>query len=265
MWGIPGVWRRVCAASPPPQPPPGVTRGGKKGVADDLAQSACRAPWVEAAGGLPPADHPRDGGTAMWECALLAWRSGGRALSAAGESGTRPALGRTGTSPGGVSGGQRDASRTPQTALWFCSGEGRVPAARVAWPPTPAGAFNTFTLPPLPAFSPPHIPSGRRSAGRALLTTRGLFSVRGTRFFGRRPRLRSLTCPLASQSAQAQQGGPRETAPRRPEVGQQPLPGAQLRAVTRPPRKPGNHTTTLLPGLHTGFGPPIHPALLQAG
>jgi hypothetical protein len=68
-----------------------------------LSRRAARPGWRRLEVSLQPITL----GTAALPCgSVLCWRGvRGRALSAAGESGTRPALGRTGTSPGGVSGG----------------------------------------------------------------------------------------------------------------------------------------------------------------
>jgi hypothetical protein len=67
-----------------------------------------------------------------------------------------------------------------------------------------------FTPSPLPFhLLPPHIPSGPRPAGRAPLTTRGLFLVSGTRFFCPCPPFSSLEGLWATQR---QRGGHRVSA-----------------------------------------------------
>jgi hypothetical protein len=89
-----------------------------------------------------------------------------------------------------IGGGGRVEGRRGERLGWHESGF--VGVRRDAWwrlylnshsepHPEPYLTSPLFTL-------PPHIPSGVETAGSDMLTTRGLFSVPGTRIFGRCPR-----------------------------------------------------------------------------
>lgn len=209
----------MCAESPPPQPPPGVTHGGEKGVADDLALSTCRAPWVEAAGGgcIPPVDHPRDRGTARWECNLAAggghWRG---ALPSCGQPsdqgpgrhragrGQDPAVDRWGGSvlltPFATNSAHDLRAASRRDAAGAGGADGR--------------AFGSVTLPPLLALSPSY-------TLRATFRGKGAFDDPGV-IFGPRDALFWPEPPVSVahrlQPAPSQPVDPRQTVttPARP-------------------------------------------------
>lgn len=161
-----------------------------------LCRHAARPGWRRLGGGvslqsitLGTAALP--GGSAIWRPAA------GIGGAPSPPAGSHPIRDPAGIGPDGdrirlsIGGGVLCSSRLlPRTVLTTCElhlgGTRRVPAGRTAGPLARSPSH-------LCSPCPPHIPSGRRSAGRAPLTTRGLFSVPGTRFFGRSPRFRSLT------------------------------------------------------------------------
>lgn len=97
----------------------------------------------------------------------------------------------------------RRATRVPR--IRTLSKSGRTPGGDPPCAPTRKRIPRRTFASPLFAL-PPHIPSGVKTAGRDELTTRGLFSVPGTRIFGRCPRFANNANGGASKSARRNAG-----------------------------------------------------------